>query len=64
MPDLAPVGKKAPIVIRKICMHMLAKKTPPSAVIPNVVAVLKYVAPSLLADAHLPEVNFVRTVRK
>ena len=25
---------------------------------------LEYVAPSLLAEAHLPEANFIRTVRR
>ena len=64
MPDLAPVGRKAPAVIRKMICHMIARRTPPSAVVPNIVAVLKYVAPSLLDGAHLPNVDFVRKVRR
>ena len=62
MPDLAPVGRKAPAVIRKMICHMTVRRTPPSAVVPNIVAVLKYVAPLLLAGAHLPTVDFVRKV--
>ena len=64
MPDLAPIQRKAPAVIRKMIMHQLARRTPPSAVVPNIVAVLKYAAPSLLQGAHLPNVDFVRKVRR
>ena len=46
--------------IRKIAMHMLAKKTPAAAVVPNIVAVLKYIAPHLLENAQLRE-QFVYT---
>ena len=63
-PSLAPIGRCAPIVIRKMAMHMLAKKTPPAAVVPNIVAVLKYMAPEKLKGAHLPGTNFVRVVRR
>jgi len=34
-PSLKPVGRCAPIAIRKMAMHMLAKKTPPGAVVPT-----------------------------
>jgi hypothetical protein len=64
VPDLASVGKRANPVIRKIAMHMLAKKTPPAAVVHNIAPVLKYCRPSLLENAHLPEANFIRTVRR
>ena len=63
-PSLKAVGRCAPIVIRKMAMHMLAKKTPPGAVVPNIVAVLKYLAPEKLEGAHLPGTNFIRNVRK
>ena len=45
-------------------MHMLAKKTPPAAVVHNIAPVLKYCRPSLLENAHLPEANFIRSVRR
>ena len=64
MPDLAPVGRKAPAVIRTMICRMIARRTPASAVVPNIVAVLKYVALSLLAGAYLPNANFVRKVRR
>ena len=64
MPDLAPIQRKAPALIRKMIMHQLARRTPPAAVVPNIVAVLKYAAPSLLQGAHLPNVDFVRKVRR
>ena len=51
VPDLASVGRRANPVIRKMAMH-------------SIVSVLKYCRPSLLENAHLPEANFIRTVRR
>ena len=57
-------GRPVPPPTRKVCMHMMAFMTPPSAVVPNIIAVLHYFVPFLLAGMHLPKISCIRTMRE
>ena len=57
-------GRPVPTATRKVCLHMLANLTPPSGVVPNIVALLTYYVPFLLNGIHLPTKQCVRTIRK
>ena len=57
-------GRPVPTATRKVCLHMLANLTPPSGVVPNIVALLTYYVPFLLNGIHLPTKSCVRTIRK
>ena len=59
VPDLSPTkerGRPLPSAMRKVCLHMLAFLTPPSAVVANIIAVLHYFVPFLLKGIHLPTI--------
>jgi len=57
-------GRPVPPPTRKVAMHMLAYMTPPSAVVPNIIAVLHYYTPFLLPGIHLPKISCIRTIRE
>ena len=57
-------GRPVPPPTRKAAMHMMSYMTPPSGVVPNIIAVLLYFAPFLLSDIHLPTISCVRSIRE